>query len=69
MDDSIEVEVNLLESNKTKKKNDNRRVKEEAQASTISSSADIRLDMMMKAMEMFMDRLYVDDRIQNPNRE
>ena len=34
MDDAIEVEVNLLASNKTKKKNENTRVKEEAQAST-----------------------------------
>ena len=42
MDNAIEVEVNLLASNKTKWKNDNRRVKEEAQDSTSQSSADIQ---------------------------
>ena len=34
MDDAIEIEVKLLASNKTKKISENRRVKEEAQAST-----------------------------------
>lgn len=44
-------------------------MKEEAQASTSQSSADIKLDMMIKAMERLMDRLLVDDRGQNPKRE
>ena len=34
MQDAIEVEVNLSTSNKTKQRGDNRRIKEEAQAST-----------------------------------
>ena len=34
MQDTIEVEVNLSASNKTKQRGDSRRVKEEAQAST-----------------------------------
>ena len=69
MDDAIEVEVNLLASNKTKQNNENRRVKEEAQASTSQFSADIKLDIMMKTMERLMDRLSVDDRGHNQNRE
>ena len=69
MDDAIEVEFNFLTSNKTKQKNENRRVKEEAQASTSQSSADIKLDLMMKAMERLMNRLLVNDRGQNTNRE
>ena len=34
IEDAIEVEANLLASNKTKQRGDSRRVKEEAQAST-----------------------------------
>ena len=63
MQDAIEVEVNLSTFNKTKQRGDSRRVKEEAQAS------DAKMDLMMKAMERFIDRLYVDDWGQTANRE
>ena len=69
MQDSIEVEDNLSTSNKTKQRGDNRRVKEEAQTSTSQSSTYAKMDLMMKSMEIFIDRLYVDDRGQNVNRE
>ena len=69
MEDAIEVEFNFLASNKTKQKGENRRVKEEAQASTSQSSADIKMDFMMKAMERIIDRLSVDDRGQTTNKE
>ena len=60
--DTIEVEVNLSTSNKTKQRGHNRRVKEEAQASTSQSSIDANMDLMMKSMERIIDRLYVNDR-------
>lgn len=65
MDDAIEVEVNLLASNKTKQKNETRRVKEEEpQASTSRSNLDAKFNMMMKTMEKLMDKLAVDDKTQ-----
>ena len=67
--DAIEVEVNLSTSNKTKQRGDNRRVKEEAQASTSQSSTDAKMDLMMKAMERLIDRLSVDDGGPNIHRE
>ena len=69
MDDSIEVEVNLLASNKIKQKLESRRVKEEAQTSTSQSSTDVKMDLMMKAMERLIDRLSIDDRGQTENKE
>ena len=69
MQDAVEVEVNLSTSNKTKQRADNRRVKEEAQASTSQSSTDEKMDLMMKAMEILIDRLSVDGRGQTTNRE
>lgn len=67
--DSIEVEVNLSDSNKTKQRGDDSRVKEEAQASTFQSSTDAKMDLMIKSMERLIDRFFVDDRGQNVNRE
>ena len=68
MDDSIEVEVNLTVSNKTKQKNETRRVKEEEpQASTSQSSSNAKFNMMMKTMEKLMDKLSLDDKNQTKN--
>ena len=65
MDDSIEVEVNLTTSNKTKHRNATRRVKEEEpQASTSQSSSDAEFNMMIKTVENMMDKLSADDKIQ-----
>ena len=69
MQDAIEVEVNLSASNKTKQRGDNRMVKEKAQASTSQSSTDAKMYLMMKAMERIIDRLSMDDRGRNVNRE
>ena len=64
MDDAIEVEVNLIASNKTKQKNETIRVKEEEpQASTSQSSSDSKFNMMMKTME----KLSADDKNQMKN--
>ena len=65
MDDAIKVEVNLITSNKTKQKNETRRVKEEEpQASTSQSSSNAKFNMMMKTMEKMMDELSADDKNQ-----
>ena len=65
MDDAIEVEVNLIASNKTKQKNKTRRVKEEEpQTSTSQSSSYAKYNMMMNTMEKLMDKLSVDDKNQ-----
>ena len=69
MEDAIEVELNLLASNKTKQKGETRRAKEEAQASTSQSSIDIKIDLMIKSMERIIDRFSIDDRGQIANRE
>lgn len=52
-----------------KQRGDSRRVKEEAQASTSQSSSEENMDLMMKAMEMRINRLFVDDRGKNVNRQ
>lgn len=44
MQDTIEVDVNLSASNKTKQGGESRRVKEEAQASTSQSNTDAKMD-------------------------
>lgn len=67
MDDAIEVEVNLVASNKSKHTNETRRVKGEARASTSQSNPHVKLDMMIKVMEKLMDTLSVDDK--NKNRD
>ena len=69
MDDAIEVEVNLLASNNTKQKGESRRVKEKAQASTSQLSIDVKMDLMVKAMERIIDRLSIDDRGHTTNKE
>ena len=62
MDDVIKVEVNLSTTNKTKQRNETKRVKEEEpQASTSQSSSDAKFNMMMKTMEKLMDKLSADD--------
>ena len=70
MDDSIKLEVNLIASNKTKQRNETRRVKEEEpQASTSQSCSDAKFNIMMKTMEKLMDKLSADDKNQmkDPN--
>ena len=70
MDDAIEVEVNLTTSNKTKQRNETRRVKEgKPQASTSQSSLDATFNMMMKNLEKRIDKLSTDDKnqLQTPN--
>lgn len=69
MRDAIVVEVNLSSSNKTKQIGDNRRVKEESQASSSQSNTDAKMDLMMKDMERLIDSLYVDDKGQIENRK
>ena len=63
MNDTIEVEVNLMDSSKMQQKIDSERkkVKDEAQSSS-SHSLDARFDNMMKIMENIMERLVVGDR-------
>ena len=65
MDDAIEVKVNLTTSNKTKQRNETRRVKEEEpQTSTSQSSSYAKFNMMMKPMEKLMDKLSAHDKNQ-----
>ena len=65
MDDAIEVEVNLIASNKTKQRNDTRRVKEEEpQASTSQSRSNAKFNMMIKTMEKMIDKFSTDDKNQ-----
>ena len=55
--------MNLIASNKTKQKNETRRVKEEEpQASTSQSSSNAKFKMMMKTMEKVMDKFSGDDK-------
>ena len=61
MQDAIEVEVNLSASNKPKQRGENRRVKEETQASTSQSRIDVKMYLMMKSMEMLIERSYICD--------
>jgi len=68
MDDATEVEVNLLASHRNKQKHETKRVKEEEpQASTSSSNSDVKHDTMMKALEILMVKLSVDDKNQTKN--
>ena len=62
MNDSIEVEVNLMTSRKMKQKTETRKVKEESQASTSYSSSDAKFDTMMKVIEKLMEIFFVDER-------
>ena len=72
--DALEVEVNLITSEKMKQRVevDRRRTREEHQtstsiAATSSSSNDAKFEMMMKTMERLMDRFDLDNG--PPNRE
>ena len=64
MNDATEVEVNLMTSRKMKQKveSDRKRVKDEAQPSSIHSS-DVKFYNMMKTMEKNMERLVVGHRL------
>ena len=65
MDDAISVEANLTTSNRTKQRNETRRVKEEQpQDSTSQSSLDSKFNMMMKTMQKIMDKFFVDHKNQ-----
>jgi hypothetical protein len=65
MNDSIEVEVNLMASGKIKSNSDRdmNKVQDKAQPST-SQSSEERFEMMMKTMEKLMERMDLDN---NPN--
>ena len=65
MDDAIKLEVNLLVANEIKQRNETRKVKGEAQASTSQSNPYVNFDKRMQVMEKLMDKLYVDDKNQN----
>ena len=58
MNDAIEVEVNLIASKKGKYRFETKKVKEEVQPSTSQSTADSKIDSMLKVME----RLTKNDR-------
>ena len=70
--DALEVEANMMASGKMKHRDLDRRRKEENLPSTSSSSADVKLEMMLKTMENLMDtrpfnREQGDPQIRNPN--
>jgi hypothetical protein len=77
MDDSIEVEVNLMASKKGKYRFDNKKVKEESQPSTSQSASDAKFEFVLRTMERMMERFSESDRkvvreqhepiIRNPN--
>jgi len=62
MSDAIEVEVNLMASGKIKHNPniDVKKVQGEAHPST-SQSSDEKLDLMMKNMERFMERMSLEN--------
>lgn len=78
MNDTIEVEANLMASGKIniKVEVEKKKVKEENQPSS-SKSTDIKFDMMVKTMEKLVERLTLDNRppprerqdpqVRNPN--
>ena len=67
--DYLEVEANMMASGKIKHKveTDKRKVREETMPSTsvVSSPNDAKFEMMMKTMEILMDRQTVDNRTLN----
>ena len=64
MKNAMEVEANVLAGKKHK--HEARRVKEESQAST-STSTDAKFDMVLERMNLMLDRLAIDNR--RPPRE
>ena len=62
MNDAIEVEINMMASNKGKYKTEVRKVKEEKQPSTSQNSIDAKFDSMMKVMEKLVEKISVEDR-------
>jgi hypothetical protein len=72
MNDSIEVEINMMSSKRRKNKSEARKIKDEPQY-----SLDTKFDSMMKVMEKLVDKLSIVDRqavrdnndpqIRNPN--
>lgn len=77
MNDDIEVDVNLMFSKKGKYRFETKKVKEEAQPSTLQPTIDSKFDSMFKVIEKMMERLVENDRqvvreqnephIRNPN--
>ena len=63
--DALEVEANIMASGKIKKKveTDKRKAREESvpSTSTASSPNDVKFEIMMKAMEILLDRVTVDN--------
>ena len=70
MNDSIEVEVNLMASQKMNQrtKTEKNKFKEESQPST-SQYLDVKLDMMLKNMEKLVDKLLLDNKPTNKEQE
>ena len=62
MNDAIEVEVNLMASEKGKYRFDAKRVKEEAQPSTSQSTSNAKIDSVLRVMERMMERFTESDR-------
>ena len=72
INDTIEVEINMMSSKRRKYKSETRKVKDEPQ-----SSSDLKFDSIMKVMEKLVDKLSIVDRqagrdnnepqIRNPN--
>ena len=74
MSDAIEVDINMMSSKRGRYKVEDKKVKEEPQAST--SSSDPKFDSMMKVMEKLVDKLSINNKpatrdnepqIRNPN--
>ena len=64
--DSLEVEVNMMESGKIKQKveTNKRKAREEnvPSAFVVASSNDVKSEMMLKTLEKLMDKLTVEKR-------
>ena len=67
--DTLEVETNLRASRKLKNRVEAYRRRQENQPSNFASSStsDVKFDIMIKTMDILMDRLSLDNR--PPNRE
>ena len=66
--DSLEVEANMMACGKIKQRVDvdRRKGREDTPStSSVSSSIDIKFEMMLKTMEKLMDRLTMDNRLVN----
>ena len=62
MNDSIELEINLIVSKEKRGEEGHRRKDKDPEKPSYSNSEETIMDMMMKIMETLMERLTVDNR-------